>query len=73
MRVIVCSMTSRILVTAVALAALLTVSGEARSSASSSGVQLVKTDAPVRGLAADGSVVAVATPWPATETHHPCL
>jgi hypothetical protein len=66
-------MTSRILVTAVTLATLLAVSGEARSSTSGSGAQLVKTDAPVTGLAVDRSVVAVATPWPTTETHHPCL
>jgi hypothetical protein len=64
MRMTVSSMTSRLLVTAVALVAVLAVSGEARSSASGSGAQLLKTDAPVTGLAVDGPVVAVATPWP---------
>jgi hypothetical protein len=52
MRVTVCSMTSRLLVTAVVLAALLAVSGEAQLSASGLGAQLLKTDAPVTGLAA---------------------
>jgi hypothetical protein len=55
MRVTVCSMTSRLLVTAVALAALLGVSGGAQSSASGLGAQLLKTDAPVTGLAVDRS------------------
>ena len=55
MRVIICSMTSRLLAAAVALAALLAVSGAAQSSASGSGAQLLKTDAPIEGLAVDGS------------------